>query len=171
VGRESFYKHFEDKEDCFIAANEALVDNLAAQVEEAYARPGPWPERVRSGLAETLRWFAANPEIARVMMMEMGTVGPAAGERFRDTFRRFTALLDEGTEQIENAPDLPNIASIAGGAVFARVYEEVSRGGAASLPELLPELTFELLLPYIGEEAANQQRDEAAAQLAREPQP
>ena len=171
VGRESFYRQFKDKEDCFVVANDALVGHLEERVGEAYKQPGAWPERVRRGLAATLEWFAADPEIARVMMIEMGTVGPIASERFRDTFRRFTTLLDDGREFVESAPDLPdlpNLASIAGGAVFARVYEEVALGSTASLPRLLPQLTFELLLPYVGEEAASKEREVAEEELAGE---
>lgn len=154
VGRESFYRHFNDKEDCFVAANDALVESLEGRVVEAYEQPGEWPQRVRNGLAVALEWFAANPQVGRVMMIEMGTVGPIAGARFRDTLGRFTALLDGGCDLVDHASDLPNLANIAGGAVFARVYEEVSLDKAAKLPQLLPHLTFELLLPYLGEEAA-----------------
>jgi hypothetical protein len=57
---------------------------------------------------------------------------------------------------------LPNIASIAGGAVFARVYEELVLGNASELGRLVPQLTFELLLPYIGEEAARKEQEAAA---------
>jgi AcrR family transcriptional regulator len=176
VGRETFYKHFKDKEDCFVTANDALVAELESEVKEAYEQPGPWSQRVRRGLLTTLHWFAANPEIARVMMIEMGTVGPIASARFRETFSRFTALLDDGEELIEGAPDLllPNLASIAGGAVFARVYEEVALGNTANLPDLMPQLTFELLLPYVGEEAAIRERDAAGVEQAEElqaPQP
>jgi AcrR family transcriptional regulator len=164
VGRETFYKHFTDKEDCFLTANDALVAELEAEVQEAYERPGTWPQKARRGLNATLRWFAVGPEVARVMMIEMGTVGPIASSRFRETFGRFTALLDDGKELIKETPDLPNIANISGGAVFARVYEEVALGNTAHLPQLLPQLTFELLLPYVGEEAAARERDAAAAE-------
>lgn len=170
VGRETYYKHFKDKEDCFVAANDALVAKLETEVKEAYEQPGSWPQRVRRGLAATLEWFAASPEIARVMMIEMGTVGPIASSRFRETFSRFTALLDDGRELVEDAPDLPNLSSIAGGAVFARVYEEVALGNATNLSHLLPQLTFELLLPYIGEEAAAEERSAAEAEQAEESQ-
>ncbi len=166
VGRESFYKHFEDKEDCFLAANDVLIDDLEAAVAEAYARPGSWPERVREGLAATLAWLAAEPDVARVMLIEMGTVGPVATTRFRQTFHRFVALLDDGREFIEDAPALPHLASIAGGAVFARVYEEVAMGDAETLPALLPQLTFELLLPYVGEKQASRERRAAERDLA-----
>jgi AcrR family transcriptional regulator len=119
VGRETFYKHFKDKEDCFVTVNDALVADLEAVVKAAYEQPGSWPQRVRLGLAATLKWFADSPEITRVMMIEMGTVGPIASARFRETFSRFTALLDDGRGLVENAPDLPNLSSIAGGAVIA----------------------------------------------------
>ena len=164
VGRETFYKHFNDKEDCFLTANDALVAELESEVRSAYEQPGSWSRRVRRGLVTTLHWFAASPEVARAMMIEMGTVGPIASVRFRETFSRFTALLDDGQELIEDAPDLPNLANIASGAVFARVYEEVALGNTANLPHLIPQLTFELLLPYIGEEAAIRERDAAAAE-------
>ncbi len=162
VGRESFYRYFENKEDCFLAANDVLIDDLEAEISDAYNRPGSWPSRVRAGLTATLRWLSADPDVARVMMIEMGTVGPVATERFRKTFHRFAVLLDDGKEFIENAPaDLPNLSTIAGGAVFAQVYEEVAMGDAAKLPQLLPKLTFELLLPYIGETAAAKEQKAA----------
>jgi len=162
VGRETFYQHFKNKEKCFMAANDALIADLEVRAAEAYAQPGSWPERVRHGLAETLRWFAENSQVARVMMIETGTVGTAAGDYFHRTFRRFTALLDEGQDN----PTLPNLASIAAGGIFARVYEEVTLGNGAKLPSMLPQLTFELLLPYLGEEGAAAERDAAMSEQA-----
>ena len=77
-------------------------------------------------------------------------------------------MLDEARELGGVAPDFPNIASIAVGAVFARVYEEVAIGNIVNLPKLMPQLMFELLLHYIGEEAAGMERDVAATELAGE---
>jgi AcrR family transcriptional regulator len=166
VGRETFYQHFKNKENCFMAANDALRADLETRVTAAYAQPGDWPKRVRRGLAETLQWFADNAQVAQMMVIETGTIGTAAGPRFRQTFRRFTALLDEGREFVDDAPDFPNLASIAGGAVFARVYEEVTGGNGSDLPGMLPQLTFELLLPYLGEERAAAEREAAAGEIA-----
>ncbi len=167
VGRETFYRHFKDKRDCFVAANDALLGDLEARVGEAYERPGSWPDRVRGALGTMLDWFATNPEIARVMMIEMGTVGPIAGARFHETFERFTAMLDDGDDGVERTPYLPNLAGLASAAVFAAVYEEVALGNSANLPALLPQLTFEVLLPYIGEEAAAGEREAAENEVAK----
>jgi AcrR family transcriptional regulator len=165
VGRESFYRHFENKEDCFLAANDVLLDDLEAQIADAYSQPGTWPDRVRGALAATLAWLAADPDVARVMLIEMRTVGPVTSKRFRQTLHRFVALLNDGRELVDAVPNLPNLASIAGGAVFARVYEEVALGEAANLPQLLPQLTFELLLPYLGEAAAKKEQRKAKKAL------
>lgn len=168
VGRESFYRHFKDKEACFLAAGDALTDDLEGRIREAYDQPGPWPQRVRAGLAAALAWFAANPEIARVMLIEMGAVGPSARERFLENLHRFTTMLDEGREPAVPAADFPDVASIALGAIVATIYEEVVLGDPAKLPPLLPQLTFELLVPYLGENAARREQRKAIKELGSE---
>lgn len=161
VGRETFYELFEDKQACFLVAHRLLFEDFLAQVTEAYEQPGPWPQRVRSGLKALLEWLAADPEATKVLIVEVGTVGPASRELFAETFSRVAALLDEGREESESARTLGNVSSIAGGAVFARIYEEVVLERTAKLPQLLPQLTYELLLPFLGEEAARDEQRKA----------
>jgi AcrR family transcriptional regulator len=168
VGRESFYELFDDKQDCFLAAYSVLIDDLEAKVTKAYRQPGPWPERARRGLAALLEWFAADPNVAQVTMVEMAAVGPTSQKIFRTNFQRFINVLDEGREHTEAPAGLPNISSIAVGAVFARIYEEIVLGRAAELPSLLPRFTFQLLLPFLGEEAAREEERRALEQAARE---
>lgn len=163
VGRESFYRHFANKEACFLAANDVLVADLERRIEAAYVQPEPWPDRAREGLAAALDWLAADPDIARVMMIEMGTVGPVASVRFRRAFKQLTSWLNDGPQP---SGDLLDIAGIATGGVFSRVYEEVALGRAAELPELLPQLTFELMLPYLGAEDARREERRAVRSLA-----
>lgn len=154
VGRQSFYEQFSDKRDCLLAAHQLLVDDLEATAAAGFEGTGPWPQRVRSGLAAVLDWFATNPEAARVTLVELATIGPVARDRFQASFHRFTAMLEEGLEEPAAPTDLPNITSFAAATALARIYEETVKGRTAELPELLPELTFELLVPFVGEAAA-----------------
>ena len=94
--------------------------------------------------------------------------GPVSRERFRREFGRFVDLLDDGLDGATE-PDLPQASGLAVSAALARIYEEVVQGRTARLPSLLPELTFELLVPYVGEAAATAQRQRAAAIAARAP--
>ena len=161
VGRESFYELFDDKLDCMVAAHKVLVDNLEEQVRAAYTSDGPWPERMRLALAVTLDWFAADPDAARFTLVEMSTVGPAFRAIFQTEYARFTRLLDEGLADGGPSPELTGATELAVGATLARIYEEVVLGRAAALPRLLPELTYGLLVPFIGEEAARAEQQRA----------
>lgn len=161
VGRESFYELFADKKDCLLAARTLLVEDLDATIASAYEGSGPWPERVRKALAAMLDWFAADPAAARIVCIEVAAVGIASRELFQADFARFTKLMDDGLD-LEPTPGLPQLSGLAVGAAVARVYEEVVRDRTLELPRLLPELTYELLVPFIGEEAAGSEERRAA---------
>jgi AcrR family transcriptional regulator len=162
VGRESFYELFDDKLDCMLAAQGLLVDNLEQQVREAYMNGGgPFPERMRKALAVTLEWFAADPEAARFALIELSTVGPAFRARFKDQFARFTELLEEGLDTDGSYPQLAAATSLAVGATLARIYEEVMMNRTAELPQLLPDLTYGMLVPFVGEEVARAEQERA----------
>jgi AcrR family transcriptional regulator len=159
VGRESFYELFDDKLGCMLAAHKVLVDNLEEQVREAYITEGPWPRRVRDALAATLDWFAADPGIARFLLVELSTVGPAFRPTFQAEFARAISLLEEGLGEDGPEPEMAEATELAVGAILARIYEEIVLGRTAELPRLLPDLTYELLVPFIGEEKAQAAAD------------
>jgi AcrR family transcriptional regulator len=162
VGRESFYELFDDKLDCMLAAHKILVDDLEQRVRAAYLDDGAWPERVREALAVTLGWFAADPLTARFTLVELTTIGPAFRAIFQSEYARFTKLLDEGLGDDGPDPELSRATGLAVGAIMARIYEEVVLGRAAELPRLLPDLTYELLVPFVGEEVARAEQRRAA---------
>ena len=167
VGREAFYELFDDKRDCFLAAHTLLMEDLLAHGTEAFEQPGPWPERARQGLAAILEWFASDPDVARVLMVEVAAAGPAAQDRFWTSFQRVTAILDKALAESGPPSDSAgahassNISSIAAGAVYARIYEEILMGRTAELPKLLPKLTYQLMVPFLGEEGAKEEERKA----------
>lgn len=160
VGRESFYELFDDKLACMRTAHVLLVDDLEAQVRAAYEAPGPWPDRVSAGLAAALRWFASDPHVGRFVLVEMSSVGPLARERFLADFTRFIRLLDSG---VSATPDVPQAASLAIGGTLTRVYEAIVSERTEELPSQLPQLTFEMLVPFVGEDTARAERSRVAA--------
>jgi AcrR family transcriptional regulator len=154
VGRESFYELFDDKLDCMLAAHKILVDSLEERVREAYLEEGSWTERMRRALQVTLDWFAADPAAAHFTLVELSSVGPAFRPVFQAEFARAIALLEEGMGDDVPKPELAQANRLAVGAILARIYEEVVLGRAAQLPRLLRDLTYELLVPFVGEERA-----------------
>jgi AcrR family transcriptional regulator len=163
VSRTTFYKHFEDKHECFLAAYDTLVERVLGEVLANCDGEQTWLERVRVGLTTIVEMFALDPELARTAIVEVAAAGADARRRHWNAITRFTEFLEEG-EELAGGRELPeNIALMAAGAVSGLIFDELLTGQAARLPELLPELLFALLVPYIGPGAATVEMRKAAA--------
>src|SRR3954451_13174305 len=55
VSRKTFYEHFRDKEECFLAAFDAGVEALLAAIATAPPEGSGWPERLRARVRAYLR--------------------------------------------------------------------------------------------------------------------
>jgi AcrR family transcriptional regulator len=163
VSRTTFYKHFEDKQECFLAAYDLLTERVLDEVVASCNGSGTWLERVRTGLATIVEMFAVDPELGRTAIVEVAAAGADARQRHWSAIARFTEFLEDGKE-LTGGQELPeNIALMAAGAVSGLIFDELLTGRAERLPELLPELLFALLVPYIGPRAATEEMRRAAA--------
>jgi AcrR family transcriptional regulator len=165
VGRQAFYDQFGDKESCFIAAHDWLLERLANYVTPAYEQEGPWPERIGHGLAALLTAIAYRPQGARLALIEVLAAGPRAHQRHLDAIEAFTRFLDQGRDETAVGPMLPPaLAAIVAGGVAARIHQEVAAGHTSQLPRLHPELLYHVLLPYLGHQTARQEMQKAQRQ-------
>ncbi|HVY78814.1 MAG TPA: helix-turn-helix domain-containing protein, partial [Solirubrobacterales bacterium] len=76
VSTATFYEHFRDKDECFVAAFDRAAEELRAEVREAIAAAGSREERVRVGLAALLAGLDAEPSRARLCFVEAQKDGP-----------------------------------------------------------------------------------------------
>jgi AcrR family transcriptional regulator len=163
VSRTTFYKHFEDKQECFLTAYDMVVERVVGEVVASCDGKQDWLERVRIGLTTIVDLFALDPELARTAIVEVAAAGADARRRHWAAVSRFTEFLEDGKE-IAGDRELPdNIALMAAGAVSGLIFDELLTGRAERLPELLPDLLFALLVPYIGPGAASEEMRRAAA--------
>jgi AcrR family transcriptional regulator len=161
VSKKTFYEHFRDKLDCFLAAYEAASDELLARLREAQSSREGWLERTRAGIAAYLRWLAADPALARVFLIEVAAAGPVAAERRERMRDRYADVLRELQEDARaEIPALPSLPSEVFHALVAAVDEVVVRrireSTAAGLPELEPVLLYLQVALLAGPEAAAQ---------------
>lgn len=154
VSTRAFYEHFADKEECFMATYERGVGLLQASVAAAYEGPEAWPLRIRRGLEVLLHLLAAEPAFAYLAIVEMLAAGPRARERSRQLLDDFLRFFDDPPRE----PDQPQVpraaieAVVAG--VFGLLFNYVSVRRSSELPGLLPEITYFVLVPFIGPPAA-----------------
>ena len=92
VSRTSFYRFFENKEDCMLAVYEDAIENLALAFVRAAEAERP-EERIRLGVAEIIRGLAADPEVARVVLVEAVGASPRIEQARINARITFTGLL------------------------------------------------------------------------------
>jgi AcrR family transcriptional regulator len=157
VSEAVFGEHFESIQDCFIQANDELIGELELVVLRDCCGEEPWPQRIRQGLQTLLAVIAKHPDRARFVMIECPQAGEPAGERLRAAEAMFAVVLEEGAEyaanvellSIEHLTDL-TAEGIVGG-IASIIHKRVLE---AELPELLPDLLYIALMPYLGHEDA-----------------
>jgi AcrR family transcriptional regulator len=161
VSRRSFYEHFTNKEDAFLAAYDggvaglldAIAEAEAAAAKTAAGRDGGLLARARAGTEVYLQLLADNPAFARTFLIEVLGAGPAALEHRAAVHERFAARLADTFDAIAAGVDggLPRPADYvfraAVGAIHELVIDTLLKQGAAALPDLLgPVLEIELRL-------------------------
>lgn len=167
VSRDTFYKLFRNKKECLLAAHGRVIDGLVAHVSRAAEGGGPWPLKIRRGLAACLEAFSAEPEVARVATVEVPAAGPEAQRRYRGALERLRPLFREGREYAQSDTLPPDTELMAVGGAEAVIFEEVVSGRTEDLPALLPDILFTVLVPYIGPEAAKAEGRRTRRFLAR----
>lgn len=161
--RTTFHRYFEDKHDCFLAACDLVAERLLREVRSSCDGELSWLERVRIGLTTMVELFALDPQLARTAIVEVPAAGADARRRHWSAINRFTEFLEDG-EELAGQRELPdNIALMAAGAVSGLIFDELLTGRAERLPELLPDLLFAMLVPYIGPGAAAEEMRRVAA--------
>jgi AcrR family transcriptional regulator len=162
VSRKTFYEHFRDKEDCFLAAFDAGVQLLVDAVERATLdAEGEWREHIRAGVRAYLSALSAAPDFARTFLIEVLAAGPHALERRAEVHGRFAELLKTLHESYradhpEEIPQLPDEVFIAVvGAVNELVSDRVRKGRTADLPELEPVISY-LQISFLAGHAAGE---------------
>jgi AcrR family transcriptional regulator len=150
-----FSEHFHDKHDCFWQAVDELIGRGERAAVELFELDAPWEELVRIGLERLARALADDPDVARVLFVEMLGAGRAACERQRVATDLFTSLIERGRVGSPNADRLPSQTSeaIVGG-IASILHRRALEGRVAELPSLAPDLTYFALLPYLDHERA-----------------
>lgn len=164
VSSRAFYENFDSKEDCFLAAFDAVIAHLQELIAAAVEPVPDWPQRVIAALRTALAFFAAEPDLARLCLIEPITASPSIATRFRAAVVSCIPYLQPGRAERADAAVLPESTedSLLGGLVVLTA-RSILGGDQGSLEDLLPDLVDFALAPYLGPERAKELAREAAS--------
>jgi AcrR family transcriptional regulator len=154
VSRRTFYAYFETKEQCFLETYELIARHLVEEVVAAAGDEDDWPGRVRAGIGAALGFFAANPDLARFMLIAPTRAGEEIAARGRLSADRALAQLKTGMPDGVGEPATSVQDALIGGMV-GLIARKVEAGEGERLPELLPDLVELFLGPFLGREEAS----------------
>lgn len=160
VSRPTFYEHFENKEDCFVAAFDAAAARLRGRLEAAGSEGEAWRERLRLTLEELLRFVVDDPDAAMSLIVDGRAACPLALLRRDELLDHFASCLDTQVRAERTAGEAPPSAIAAAGIVGgieALLYARLNRGETGDLGSLLPSLMYFAVLPYGGHDAASEE--------------
>jgi AcrR family transcriptional regulator len=154
-----FDEHFEDKQDCLLAALDELIGQIERAISERIDGSTSWSERVHLGLQALLVELAGHPDAARVVLVECLGAGEPAIARLRSAVQSFVPALEAGRGSAEavgiDIGHLPPQASEAVvGGIASILHRRVLEHRTAELPALLGDLLYFALMPYLGHERA-----------------
>jgi AcrR family transcriptional regulator len=103
ISLQTFYGHFESKEEAFIATYEVGHGRAQTICAEAFAAQRDWIAGVRAGVAALLEFLAAEPAYAHLACVDIVLAFPRPAERMQRGSYSYAELLDFGIASYRGA--------------------------------------------------------------------
>lgn len=147
VSRSAFYRHFEDKQECFLAAISALVEPALDVVKTGLEKPGD-EKSAKASFGRLLRAIVDQPAASKMCFVEVYAAGPAGVELADETLDRFEGLVSALLDSTPGHEGMPSeiVRAIIGG-VQKVIHKRLYRGHPEEIVELTDQL-WEWVLSY-----------------------
>lgn len=159
VSRDTFYEQFANKEECFLAAYDAISNELLDEMVAVGTGQPSYVEGMRDGVRAYLRFWSERPEAARVCTLEVMAAGREALAHRELTLRRFARLFQTVAARArEERPELPDVPDIVSRAIVVAALELTTQyvrdDRVSSLHELENDILYLWLMGLAGHEVA-----------------
>lgn len=148
VSRSAFYRHFSNKQDCFLATFDAILAEFGDAIGQAAAAEDAWDRRIGAALEALVDTLVDQPSAARLCLVEADAAGPEAVERLEALVARVERLVKRALAGSPERTGMPAdlVRGIVGG-IHQTIHTRLRRGEEGALPALVPEL-LEWALAY-----------------------
>ena len=156
ISLQTFYEHFENKEEAFLATFEMGHAKATAAINRSLDMKLSWAKNVRRGLTALLEFLASEPSIARLACVDILIAYPHVSGRVNEANFSYIELLDIGPE--DSYPNMPppvmREASVGG--IFELLHDYILHGRTQRVTELIDYVMYIAITPFAGAEIAGQ---------------
>lgn len=152
VSRSTFYKFFDDKVDCVLAAQRRAFEALGQTIAWACAGEQDWPRGVARGIGAAIAFAGRFPGEARLVLASSQVASePALARQGLPVHERLIELLREGSQRHPAARSPSSLAEQAAvGAAMSIVGTFLMTDEIDALAERKSDLVEIVLAPYLG---------------------
>jgi AcrR family transcriptional regulator len=156
ISLQTFYEHFENKEEAFLATFEMGHAKAMAAVNRSLDLKLSWARNVRLGATALLEFLASEPSIARLACVDILIAYPHFTSRVNEANFSYIELLDLGLGPGENYPNMPPpvMREACVGGVFELLHDYILHGRTQRVTELVDYMMYILITPFAGSEIA-----------------
>jgi hypothetical protein len=153
-----FEGQFEGKADIVLRVFEAYIEDFEAKAAAAYANSSVWPDNLRMVGYEAVRWINRHPDATWFGMIGAQEADEMARVRREGIFRWCAQLVDDGRAVALDPDAVPRGAPLIAIGSIVEILTRYAQGTFIANPvELVPELMYGVVRPYLGEEAARRE--------------
>jgi AcrR family transcriptional regulator len=151
VSKSDFYKHYESKDACFLAAYDDVVERIRETLRAACGQRDDWAGGVLDALAALLAFLAGEPARARLVLVEGLRAGKGVYDRYQEALQSFVPFLRDGAPAPAGGPHPPEATdeAVVGG-IASLLARRMLAGESEQLRDFLPEIGEFTLTPYLG---------------------
>jgi AcrR family transcriptional regulator len=137
VSTASFYRQFKDRRDCMLVSFEELFGRLLEGIERACAAEQDVAERTALGIRTVAVLLAGDPPTARLLTLEILSVGEQGARLQHEAIDRLAAALHEarGADTVVARP-FPTVEWVAVAAMVSLAAKRAAEGKSPDAAEL-----------------------------------
>jgi AcrR family transcriptional regulator len=154
LSHQTFYQHFASKEDAWSAAFDQAFVELFAAAWYAAAPQRSGADKVTAAVSACLNHLAAEPQRARLLLVDAPSAGRAATPAIDDAMEAFTRLVTRAAGDRGKQSAIVPFALVGG--IVSLIAGWVIDDRASELPDLTPALVEVVFVPLFGSTAARE---------------
>jgi AcrR family transcriptional regulator len=141
VSRTTFYKHFADKEQCFLATYDMIATLATERISRAYREPEGWRERLEAGFKYFTEIVVVERDASHLVLVDALGAGHRVLEHRDRMIRAFELMF---RQSFDDAPEKAPVTDTTIRAIVSGIrrvaYRRLLRGEAEKLDEVIDDL-------------------------------
>lgn len=163
----TFYHYHQNLDQCFTEIWEEIKDEIVERTAVAFLSAPNWRDGMRAAAWALCRWLQEDHGRAQIFMIELNFANEIVLASRDVVLHNYAELIHLGNEERQQS-SLPRVlADGVIGSIWERISTTVNAGDFEALPDLVPQMMYVTVMPYLGVEAAEEELRRGPADTSR----